>query len=270
MLQGVAADLLTSGIGLAFVAAGLFVVTRGWRERSRSARIEEVDDRPAGDLEPGPARVEGVAAAADGAAPTASPLRGTPALAAHVEVEEWQSSRRGGNWQTVHEETTAVPIRVEDGTGAVLVDPPPDATVDLEHERIEVESDEEPPAFVREYLEGVPGLEVPERRDMGPVSIGEPRRYAEGVLEPGEEALVLGRARPVGDDRAGGAAAEGGDEADEAAHAIDAPLASGEFVLSDKSAEELVREGTIGGWLYIVVGAVIAIVGAMAVAFPWV
>lgn len=256
MVQGLGENLVLTGFGLVFVVAGLVLLNRARTERARSSEIGATETTAIRDLEAGPAEVKGTANAADGSTPFESPLRGTEALAARVEVDEWESSGRGGTWQTVHEEETAVPMLVDDGTGAVRVELPADGGLRVDESRTEVESDEEPPEAVRRYVEDTAGLEIPERKSLGPLSVGEPRRYAEGTIEPGAQVYVLGRAREV-------ASWDGVD------YVIDAPTASGEFVLSDKSEGELVSEGNVGGLVYAVFGGIATIVGASIVVLAW-
>lgn len=257
MVSGLPANLIVSAFGLVFVVAGLHAIRIGREHRAQSSEMAALETTAVRDLDPGPAEVKGTVEAT-GEGPIQSPLTETAALAYHVEVEEWESSGRGGNWQTVHEEETGVPILVDDGTGKVRVDLPSDGGLNLEGTRIEVESDEEPPEPVRRYVEDVQGLEIPDRQDYGPVSIGEPRRYREGVLEPGADAYVLGRAReaPSGDGELG--------------FVIDEPMESGAFILSNKSERDLLHEETVGSVIYFAAGGLATVIGVFVVVVPWI
>lgn len=258
MASELPSNLVITAFGLVFVVAGLYAMNLGRQERARSSAVAATETTAIRDLEAGPAEVKGTATVPDDVSPMSSPLTNEEALAAHVEVQEWESSGRGGNWQTIHEEEPAVPMLVDDGSGTVRVDLPSDGGLDLEMTRTKVESDEEPPDHVRQFVEDVPGLDIPDRQDFGPVSIGEPRRYAEGMIEPGAEVYVLGRAREA-PDGAGGFGV-----------VIDEPTPSGEFILSDKSEADLVREGTVGALIYFVVGGLVTLAGIATIAIPWV
>lgn len=145
---------------------------------------------------------------------------------------------------------------VDDGTGEALVELPSAGGLHLEGDEIRVDSDDEPPAAVRRYVENETELEIPERRDFGSVSIGERRRYREGVLESGEELYVRGSAREAtGWDRRG--------------YVIDEPTESGEFVLSNTPEAELIAERTQGGLVFLAFGGLLTAVGAATSIYPW-
>ena len=257
MVQGIAEDILISGFGLVFVVAGLYAVNLGWTERTRSSEIADTETTEIRNLEAGRVEIKGTALLPEEASPVQSPISRTDALAAHVEVQEWDSSGRAGNWQTIHETVVEAPMLVDDGTGRIHVELPSDDGLNVEQTVWEVESNEEPPDDVRRYVENVAGLDIPERSDYGPVSIGEPRKYKEGYIEPGAEVYVLGSAREA--DAGWG----------ERNFVIDDPTDSGEFILSDKSEQELVQEGKVGGLIYIGIGGLVTIAGVVTVVIPW-
>lgn len=242
-----------SVFGLVFVVAGAVTMYRGRTERAEGGRIAETETTQLRDLAPGPVEVKGSASPAEDATALESPFSGAEALAVRVEVEE----RQDGNWNTIFEDERAEPLLVDDGTGEVPVERPSAGGLDLEGTETEVGVDDEPPAAVRRYVENEPALEVPDRRSMGPVSVGERRRYTEGVLEPGDDVYVLGAARET---------AAGWDRRD---HVIDEPTASGDFVLSNKPESELIAERTRGGFVLLAFGCLLAVVGSGIAILPW-
>ncbi len=251
--------LAISGFSAVFVVVGLYVLNRGRVARARSQRIAETETTPVRELQPGTAEVKGVAQPAEDGNTLESPITNQEAVATYVETEEWESSGEGGgNWRTKHERSSAVPMLVDDGTGEVLVELPADGDLDVEEQQWKVGSGDEPPEQIKRYLETEAEVDEASRKEFGPLSFGERRRYSEGVIEPGEEVYVLGTARE-----------EQGDWG-ERNFAIDAPTESGDFILSDKSEAELIKEGKRGGLVYLLFGGVLTAVGLFVMAIPWV
>jgi hypothetical protein len=147
---------------------------------------------------------------------------------------------------------------VTDDSGEVRVELPADADVTLDETETKVQAGDEPPQEITEYLENEPAIDHASRHELGPLSIGERRRYKEGLIEPGEAVYVLGTAREKPD-------ADWG----ERAFVIDEPTDSGDFILSDKSEAELVREGKRGGLVSLLFGGVLVIAGLTATVIPW-
>lgn len=259
MVEGLLGKVVISGVSFAFVVAGLYTMNKGRIERAQSERIAETATTAIRDLGPGTAEVKGTARLAEDATVVESPITGQEALATYVEMEEWESSGEGGgNWTTKHEERTAKPMVVDDGTGEVRIDLPADGELNVEDTKTKVESGDEPPERIKKYLEDEAAIAEASRYDVGPLSIGERRRYSEGLIEPGEEIYVLGAAR------------EAQSEWGERNFVIDEPTESGDFILSDKSEEELIREGKRGGLVYLGFGAVLTAVGAYVGMIPWI
>jgi hypothetical protein len=259
MVQDLVVRLGVSGFGAVFVVVGLYTMNRGRTRRARSERIADTETTEIRDLRPGTVEVEGTAHPAGDATVRESPITRTDALASQVEVEEWESGGQGsGNWETIHEEESAVPMTVDDGTGEVRVELPPDGGLDLEQARTEVGSGDEPPEPVRRYVEREADVEEAARHDVGPLSLGERRRYSEGVIEPGEEVYVLGSAR---EEQAGWGERE---------YVIDEPTGAGDFVLSDRSEADLIREGKRSGLVLLGFGGLLTVVGTLVAASPWV
>ena len=153
---------------LVFVVVGLITLNKGRKERAESTRMEETETTAIRDLEPGPVEVKGTVHGTDDATLQQSPIDGTEALAAHVEVKELHSDGNGpGNWQTIFEDQTAEPIFIDDGTGEVLVDLPEDGGLDLEQSEWKVEAGDDPPEEIRTYVENEPALVADELAAIG-------------------------------------------------------------------------------------------------------
>lgn len=146
---------------------------------------------------------------------------------------------------------------VVDGTGEVRVELPADGTLNVEMTRTKVGSGDEPPEAIRRYVEREQSVDEASRRDIGPLSIGGRRRYGEGLVEPGEEVYVLGRACQKQADWG------------ERSLVVDEPTAAGDFLLSDKSEQALIKEGKYGGLIYIAFGGLSTLVGASVMVVPW-
>src|SRR6056297_2007107 len=243
---------------IVFVVVGLITLNKGRAERAESTRMEETETTAIRDLEPGPVEVKGTVHGTDEATLKQSPIDGTDALAVHVEVKEMHSDGNGpGNWQTVFEEQTAEPMFVDDGTGEVLVNLPEDGGLNLEQSEWKVEAGDDPPEKIRTYVENEPALDLPSGVDIGPLSTGEPRRYLEGTLEPGEDVYLLGTARET---EAGW---------DNREYVIDEPTADGDFILSDKSEAALIEEGRSSGLVLLAAGVLITAIGLSGLVSPF-
>ena len=250
--------LAISGFGSIFVVVGLLLVNQGQKERAKSDRIAETETTPIRQLTPGTVEIKGEARPVEEASLVQSPITRTESLATHVEVEEYESSgEHGGSWKTKHEDQQSVPFVVDDGTGEVRVELSPDGNLNVEVTQTKVGSGDEPPEMIERYLERDDAIGEASRGSIGPLSYGDRRRYSEGMIEPGEEIYVLGRARE--EDAGWG----------ERAYVIDEPTAAGDFILSDKSEQELIREGKRGGLVYLGFGVLFTLAGAGVVAAAW-
>ena len=243
---------------IVFVAMGLITLNKGRTERAESTRMEETETTAIRDLEPGSVEVKGTVHGIDDATLQQSPIEGTEALAVHVEVKELHSDGNGpGNWQTMFEDQTAEPMFIDDGTSEVLVDPPENSGLNLEQSEWKVEAGDDPPEEIRRYVKNEPALDLPDGVDIGPLSTGEPRRYLEGTLEPGEDVYLLGTARET---EAGW---------DNREFVIDEPTSDGDFILSDKSEAELIEEGRSSGLVFLVAGALMIMIGLSSLVSPF-
>jgi hypothetical protein len=260
MVQSLVGNVIISGVGIVFVLVGLYTMNGGRLERAQSKRIADTETTKIRELNPGTVEVKGTAHLAEDASLVDSPITKQAGLAFYVEMEEWESSGQGGgNWETKHEKQTANPIVVDDDSGEVRVELPPDGDLNVDQEETTVEAGDEPPENIRQYIKDEAAVDEAPRREFGPLRTGERRRYSEGVLKPGEEVYVLGTAR-------------NDEDADWGKHSfiIDEPTEFGDFVLSNKSEEELVREGKRGGLVSLVLGGSLVVAGIAATVFPWI
>jgi hypothetical protein len=258
MVEELFSRLVFSVVGLVFLGAGLHTMNKGHKERAQSNKIANTETTQINSLQPGTAEIKGTAHATEDATAVQSPITETEALATHLEVEEWESSGEGGgNWETKHENQTGVPIMVDDSTGEVRVELPPTGALNVEQTSTKVGSGDEPPPKIEQYLETTAEIDEASRTDVGPLTIGERRRYSEGMIEPGEEVYVLGRVR---EEQSGWG---------ERRYVVDEPTDSGDFILSDKSEETLIQEGKRAGLLFLGFGGLFTLVGTALVSAPW-
>lgn len=258
MVQDLLIKLGWSGFSLVFLIAGLYTMKRGREERAQSERFINTKTNEISDLQPGTVEIKGSAHLAADATAIESPIRKNEALATHVEIEQWESSGQGGHWETIHEAQQTVPLTVDDGTGTVRVEFPSYGELNVEANRTEVGSGDEPPEEIKQYLQREDAVDEATRHEAGPISIGERRRYSEGMIEPGEDVYVLGNARKAH-------AASGEQE-----YVIDMPAETGDFVLSDKTEEDLVREGKRAGLVSLAFGGLLTVLGITFVIYPWI
>lgn len=240
--------LLFTAIGLGLVIVGALVVRYGRREQRRSNRLSETETTEIDFLEPGTVEIKGTARPVEDGATVEGPLSGDEALVTTVEVDKRVSTRHGSSWQTIHDDETVRPFRVDDGTGEVRVDPPRDANVALDVTRTVVEGDEEPPEGIRRFVQREEAVDAAD--EGGLISSGEKRRYGEGLIEPGEDVYVFGHA-----------VEESGDAWGEHRYVITDDDALDEFLLSDRSEEELTSGKKIGAVILYAVGGFLLLLG---------
>jgi hypothetical protein len=187
--------LLAGGVvGVALLTLGLAELRNAWRIRSQ-------DPDPAADAtRGGPVELAGVANAADQT--IRAPFSGTECLACEYEVLEYRSSGKHSSWQTVDEDTIAVPFHLQDDTGSVLVDPN-GASLNLAEEMDhKVQGGTTPPDRIREFIADTPTVDSENyTHDLKIVEIkgGNDRRYVERRLDPNKRVHVVGAARSAYD-----------------------------------------------------------------------
>lgn len=234
------------GFSLVPILGGLFVAYLGKKTKNREKIIKETESIKIAELRPGTVEVKGTARVPEDGSAFLSPINRDEALAAKVVVQRYEV--RAGDvserMKTIYSEREAVPFVVENDTGSVRVEPPStsERKMLLEMEAENVSGAQETPERIRKFVE--------RRRDISP-NPGKRREYSEGVLEPGEEVYVLGTAR----EQDGGWGEDG--------YVIDEPADSGEFVISDKPEEQLVKENRWQGALLYAVGGIAVFMGVL-------
>ena len=256
MAQDLLLKLVGACFGLSFAGVGCYIMYSGRKKRAQSDRLDSIETLHISGLQPGRVSIEGTVSPAEDATVMESPIEKQTAVAYHVTVEEWEED--DGGWKTIHEEQRGLPMTVSDGTGEIRVELPSDGRVDVEQTQTRVDSDEEPPERIQQYVENEPAVDVATRHQYGPVSTGDWRRYSEGVIEPGEEVCVVGAARDL----------EGG--WGEQTHVVDEPPESGEYIISDKSKAELVHEEKKSGRNRLALGGAIVLMSTLFSVIFWV
>jgi len=260
MLGGIAFNVVWSGFSMIFVLVGLFIANRGRKARNRGKLIEGTKTTEVRELTPGKAEVKGKAGQTEDGSTVRSPIDRDEALASKVKIEEYHSnSDGGGSWKSIYENSKAVPFILEDKTGEVRIDPPPESErqINIEANQKEVGGGEEPPEKIKDFIRRKKEVDSA-KKTIGPLNFGQRRRYSEGRIESGESVYVLGKATE--EDTGWG----------EYGYAIDEPTSSGRFILSDKSEERLVKETKWGGALMLIFGGIFALFGAVFVISPWI
>ena len=77
----------------------------------------------------------------------------------------------------------------------IRVNPPETAEQRFEWQRATVQPGDEPPPAIHSFIEREGEVDEAGGRQVGPLAVGSRRRYSEGLLEPGENVYMLGRAR---------------------------------------------------------------------------
>lgn len=219
----------------------------------------------ASELQPGKIKVKGTAGPVDDGSTLLSPINRDEALATKVKVEE----RVSESWNTIYENKESVPFIIDDGTGKVRVDPPSSDrdvqkkvfdgdfveisanpptpasekqnswSIDMTRNEYygDVSESLRPPEWLQDYVEYQERpeevenfIEREEEIEEDDALTNKKRRYSEGIVEPGDDVYILGRAR---EENAGWG---------ESDYVIDEPTESGEFVMSNKPEEQLTKE----------------------------
>lgn len=132
-------------------------------------------------------RIEGTMQPLD--KPLFAPISGRPCAHYEVTVAEWVRRQKNSGWSTIAEEKRTVSFSLADGTGFAHVETKSFVASVAQDKHLESEAFEEPPQRILDLL----------RRhgcDLHTL-FGRQKRfqYREGVLEPGEALIVVGRAR---------------------------------------------------------------------------
>lgn len=177
------------GVGTVALLLGLWLLYtratalgRWWTRRGATAVVD-----PAAAPRTGYATVGGEAGATGDSTITA-PLSGREGIGYAYEIEQHTA---GVGWWTVADGGDAVPFRVRGEDGSIRVDPggePPD--VELRSSEVDVGATL--PDAARERMRASEQFDIDEWPEYLMGSLGDMRRYGEGVLEPGEEVYVTG------------------------------------------------------------------------------
>lgn len=248
--------LISLSFGLFFMGVGCHFIHIGRKQYAQSNRITDTNTTSIRDLQPGTVEVEGTAHLAEDATVRKSPIEMNDAVVARATVEK-NVGGEGTNWKIIHEETIREPLIVDDGTGEVRVEFPVDGELVVEQMQTEVNSGHEPPERIQRYVETEPNVDEVTRRRYGPLGIGEHRRYTEEVIEPGETVYVLGTAREILGSRG------------ERQYLVDEPTEVGDFILSDKSKDELVQQRKQIGIERLAIGGVFVFMGTACIIWSW-
>lgn len=185
-----------------------------------------------------------------------APFTGTSCVAYEFEAEEYVSSGKHSHWDTLAEGNHAIPFRLADGTGSILVEPE-DSELTLQSGwETEIGAEESAKDRIREFLTAL-DVEPGEGSELsvGPISVGtgDRRRYSEERLDVGETVSVFGR--PEYDPDAGGE--WGSDEVDAAMRATD----EDPFVVADTVSVPTFRTSTMVSAGVVVFGLALVVAG---------
>lgn len=248
----------------------------GWRELRERQLIRNIPTSKVRSLAVGAVEVKGEARPADEA--LTSPLTGQEASIYQLEILRYNPGGEESNWNSVLEVGRRVPFEVDDGTGAVRVEPD-GATLDLQLETtVEVDGGDPPPEGLPEWaeeeglLDDMALQEEAEGRVSGAVAGAaesafegrarkhladtspRKRRYKETVLASGDSAYVFGGART----REGAGSTENPENLVVREHE-----GTGTFLVSDRSEPELVEEKLFNTALLLAIGTVLLAYGGL-------
>ncbi|MFB6222817.1 MAG: GIDE domain-containing protein [Haloarcula sp.] len=246
-------------VGLVFLIFGGFLLVRGGRELRTVFHILRNDPMPVRSLDgyTGPVEITGTAAADEDAGAVTAPFTGSECLAYSYEVEEFRSSGKHSNWETLDEGQAGVDFVVDDGTGRVRVNPN-GADVRFESQSVTVAPGTELPDRLAEYVERTEAVEAQDgslNLLVTEVNLGNKQRFTERRLDVGEEVYVYGLAQR-------GPATEWGSSL------VDAVVGDGDgtpvFVISDTGERDTAWRVARGGVLETALGLVATGIGGIA------
>jgi hypothetical protein len=166
---------------------------RRWRQRNlmQNTPTESVQA-----LSIGPSEIKGTAMMENGD-PLPAPFTKEACVLAKYEVKEYEDDDddSGGSWKTIEEDTVYKPFHVDDGTGAVKVEPHEETIYDLDPEdwtEKYVDSSERGPERVREFVAEHPDLGFPS--DAGGKE--NDRKYRQNLIRDEEDVYVFGTVHP--------------------------------------------------------------------------
>ena len=246
-------------VGIVFLTIGGFVLLRGGRELKTVFHILRNDPVPVRSLDghTGPVEITGTAVANEGAGTVTAPFTGSECLVYTYEVEEYRSSGKHSNWETLDEGQDGVDFIVDDGNARVRVNPD-GADVRFESQSVTVSPGTELPERLAAYVERTEGVEAQDGSVnllVTEISLGNKQRFTERRLDVGEDVYVYGQAMR------GPATAWG-------SNLVDAIVGDGNatpvFVISDTSERGTARRIVRGAIAETVFGLIAVIVGSVA------
>lgn len=184
---------LLAAVGLVALVPALY----GVRELRLANRV--LRSRPNSVLDTtkgGPVELRGTAEPVDNV--LRGPLSGAACLAYEYEVKEKRQSKNGHSWEAIDSGENAVPFRLDDGSGSVLVEPP-GADFRLHGgDELDVDGGTAPPESIQAFIDRTDAVDCQNRAidlRLFELRTGTDRRFVERRLEIGEDVHVLGTAR---------------------------------------------------------------------------
>jgi len=195
--------VVTVADALLLLAAGGWLVRQGFKRRKQRTLMQDTPTEDVESLSVGPSELKGTAEVADESLP--APFTDEDCVVATWTVEEYDTSGDDSNWETVDEGTDFVPFLLDDGTGAVRVEPHEETVFEFEDDdetTVRVDAGDDPPSPVAAFLERDGGT-GPAMSDGGDavISIGDgpsdgDRKYTQNLIRPGETTYVFGTVQP--------------------------------------------------------------------------
>ncbi|KAA9398468.1 hypothetical protein Har1130_03950 [Haloarcula sp. CBA1130] len=246
-------------VAITFLAIGGFLLVRGGRELRTVFHILRNDPVPVRSLDghTGPVEITGTAVADEDTGTVTAPFTGSECLAYTYEVEEYRSSGKHSNWETLDEGQAGVDFVVDDGNARVRVNPD-GADVRFESQSVTVSPGTELPERLADYVERTKSVEAQDGSVnllVTELSLGNKQRFTERRLDVAEDVYVYGQAMR-------GPATEWG------SNLVDAIVGDGDgtpvFVISDTSERGTARRIVRGALAETVFGLIAVGIGSAA------
>lgn len=216
---------------VAMFGGGLYLVYNGFNTWKRKRLMQDTATEKVRSAAAGRTELNGTGTPLG--TPVERPFGDEDCLAASYRIERYDPDDDGGDWETIDSGTRYGPFQLDDGTGTMRVEPDESTLFkyDENHVReIEVGArDEEPPEIVT-FLQRSDDVSVPDRDGVTGFLFSNKRRYTERWIPVGEQLYVLGGAEPTEPD-----------ETNSSGLVLRQDEASGEFIVSEKSEDELVE-----------------------------
>jgi len=176
-------------------------------------------------------------------------------LVAKYRIEEWRHDNHDDDedWETIDSGTRYDEFQVDDGTGTMRVEPDGSTEFkfdDAHSRQLKVDSNDEEPPEIIEFMEQSDDVAVPDRDGITGSLFSAKRRYTEKWIPVEEELYLLGGAEPVEPD-----------ETTSSGLVLREDDTTEEFIVSQKSEEELVSEAKWKAPAKMAGGVVVSAVG---------